>query len=464
MRSFCLPIVVVAVLAGAAPAAAAPGIVAPDATPVAGPVVGGDNVLWTQYSGHNYDFVAGGDNKDPVALFTIFTEDSAPDDGGGSTVYLPGGLVAGGPATFAIGTSSLFTKVRGFTEAIYAGPVQSEVDPYLTATGDEFNGPVCPRIDTDDFDLDGDQLLWATKTQPNCNPPVETVHLRGPQSGSDRVLDAGLASDVSGLRLSGKYAAWRQTVSGTTEVVLWDLATDKVVLRVPGNPPSFDVDTSGRLTVVAADRTASWREPGKAAAHLLPLTGVVSVAGGDGRLGYERAVAGGAELGTIALEDGAVAVPVATVPANYPARWDFDGARIAWADETCVARPIRTEIAPTTPRPTDATGGFAASCPVAIDTSRLVVSQKTGRATVRIVCAQGCSVRLSLSAPRLFKGSRKATAVVNSGGAAKVVLKLSAKERRKLGRLRTASGKVTARSLLRGGDKTYNRPVKLKLG
>jgi hypothetical protein len=269
---------------------------------------------------------------------------------------------------------------------------------------------------------------------------------------------------VSSPRIAGQYVAWQQTVAGLAEVVLWDRPAGKVVLRVPGAPASFDVEAGGKLVIAADDGTLSWRIAGDDTAHTLVPTGVTRVIAGPGRAGYQRAgTSGSVEIGSIALEDGATPVPVAAIPANLEPRWGYDGNRIAWLDETCTQTPLRTRLAPTTPGPTDDSSGFAPSCPVEIG-SKLAVSSRTGRATVRLTCPQGCSGRLSLIAPKLFRGARKAFFVGKPGKTAKVVVELTAAGLRKLERRRSAPGTITARSLLRGGGRTYSRSVKLKLG
>ena len=451
MSPRCLLLACALVLATASPAAAdaANGVASLDAHPVRGPVVARDNILWTEQDGRGYDLWLSGDNKEPVDLARIFSDDGDRSNSAGS-------LVAGGPDTFALGVSSTSSKTSVFKDTIYGGPIESEFDALVSASGD---GASCDQISTDDFDIDGSAIVYSNDAQPNCTPRRETARLRtGP--GQETTLDAGEATAVDSTRIAGPYVAWRQSVASGAEVVVWDRRVNQAVLHLAGAPERIDVDAAGHLVTVT-NGVPTWRTIGTDAVHTLPLTGVTKIALADGRLGYQS----GAEIGTIALADGATPVPVATIPSGLPVQWDFDGRRIAWLDETCTATPIRTELAPTVRGPgDDAAGPPVSGCPVTIATATAVVARKTGKLSIKLTCPLGCTARVSLALPKVYKGTRRASVAVASGKSRNVTFTLKPAEVRKLKRLRAAAGTVTARSQLLGGGMSYSRSLKVELG
>jgi hypothetical protein len=433
-----------------APSASAAGqTIEPSAEPGRGPVLAGDQVLWTQQGDGGLDLYSatpGGKAHRITRVYTDPTDEEQGDNGG--TTYNSVGALAGAPGVAALWVSSTFDKYFLYNDALHAGPIGPLGPSIASASGDQFNGPPCSGYSTFDLAAASDAVVYVANS--SCQQPHRgQVYLQTlPKTGDSVSIDPD-ARAASSVHIAGRWVAWRRALDAGTELAVYDRNAAAIAYKVPGPANSFDVDEEGRLAVARPDGSVAWYSPADQTAHPVALDGVSRVAARGGRIAYERAGDTGIRLGTIDLAPGSQPIELATLPPlPEPATpsWDFDGQKLAWLDPGCLYGSFQVESQLT---------GTSAPAPAhdcrVVFRSPVLRPGRTGRMSVRLECPEGCSGRVVMTAPRLFRG-RRSTALAKSGTGV-VTIPLKVRERRKLDRLKRVPARLVAQ-LDRGESST----------
>jgi hypothetical protein len=450
-------LVLVLVLVGAAPAAAKPWSVAPSDTVTAGPLLAGDEIVWVQPDATGvglYRASATAPARRATHLYSDPTEDELfeEEQGGVASSHFLGGLAAA-QGTVAVWLTESFNSL--FSHALHAGPL-GPLGPSVTSdSGDSSNGPQCDSFSTGDVAVAPDAVVFVHNSR--CQAPARgQILLQAlPKTGAPIQLDPD-ARAVSGVRIADRWVAWRRTLDAGTEIAVYDRTAGTISYKVADAAAGYDVDEDGRLAIVREDGTVAWYSPSEPAAHDVALDGVTRVAAGGGRIAYEEPSAGGSRIGTIEMAPGATKVDEVLIPSTRAASWDFDGQRLAWAQRGCVYPLLRVETDLTTP------GAPApdVECRVHVR-STVLRPTRSGALRVSVDCPAGCSGRLSLAAPKLFRGRR--SVAIEQAGRDTLTIRLKAKERRKLVRLKRVRGTLVARvGQGSGGTRDYSTRVTLR--
>jgi hypothetical protein len=228
------------------------------------------------------------------------------------------------------------------------------------------------RLDADGcgdaaIDVDGGLVAIA---RASCRPASIVIHdVRAGTSSSPGFVLAENHS-VHAVRLAGRYVAVSMGVMGgsTAQVVVWDRELDKEAYRVDGGQlfdklsdavaAHIELASDGRLLVGAQTFGSGWgsvrygwASVGEPALHRIPGTYDMP----SGRFAFAgdlMAVPIAYEKGESVIGfDGAVKNPFNTAPIRESV--DFDGSRIAWADQG----HVYNEAYPYTPPPAQPTFG-----------------------------------------------------------------------------------------------------------
>lgn len=398
---------VIALTLVASPAAATPwGVVAKN--PLRdGPVLGGEEIFWTERdsTGLTIYRASAGTPAQYVARPYVEVNDEEGFQPGTEYNVLSG--LAAAPGTVAYWLSYVYSNGAVGAGALFAGPTGESGPSIVGFPGDDYKPPSCSRFPTTDLAVAPDAVVFTHNF--GCdNPSRGHVILQAlPKAGDPVQLDPGALS-VGGVKMAGRWVAWRRTLDAGSEVAVYDRTVGAIAYKVADLVTGYDVDEDGRLATVRADGTVAWYSPADPTAHVVALDGVKRVAASGGRIGYERPVDGGTRLGTIGIGAGSTGVNVALVPPLPPGvdpAWDFDGQRMAWKEPGCLHRVLRVQPDVTA---TSAAAPLVTECRAQVRSSVLRQTPIGLPGTIRILveCPDGCSAHVSLVAPRLFRGRR----------------------------------------------------------
>jgi hypothetical protein len=455
----------VAVLPGAS-ATAAPQVITPGGEVTRGPVLAGEEVLWTG-PGQDGEFFGGalyraqpGGTPQRVSplLYLAPTEEFDVDPADVEYTSVDG--LAGAPGTVAVWLSAYRDRNNWFSDSLTAGPIGAHENLIAGSHGDSLSqADGCSRFPTDEVALASDAVAYVAN--PTCQSPFRGhVYLQTlPPAGEAKDLD-GEARQVSAVRIAGGWVAWRRQVAAGSEIAVYDRSAEAIAYKVVA-PGVFDVDEAGRVAVAGPDGAVAWYAPGEPLAHPVAVDGVKRVAMRGGRIAYERPGPGGTRLGTIGVAAGSQPIDLALLPPPpkfAESRWDFDGTRLAWEQPGCLpgGAAIWTEADLATPNAVPGTP----ECRVEIRSSVLRPG-RDGFLRVKVACPVGCNRgRLLLAAPRLFRGRRGVD--LDAMGPTTRSIRLKGAERRKLARLRRVPATLVAQVGEGEGRKEYTRKVTIK--
>ncbi|MBA3301802.1 MAG: hypothetical protein H0T15_08020 [Thermoleophilaceae bacterium] len=431
------------------------------AGPGVGPALGADGAYFTEKQALNTDLRVLGPGGRAKTLSTLLTDDDPAEDEGGGSGSATVDALGASPNRLVFGTSGFFNKVRGFSHNISTSTPGAKPSTIASISGDEFNGPYCgPDIGYTGFDVSGNAVAYASE-EPACpfepppHPP-ENVFVADFDAGGAPQAIATAPAITSGVRIAGRFVAWRQaTGPAPGEVVVFDRAAGAIAYSAGPVTGSIDVQEDGKLVGTGATGELVWFSPEEPVAHPVGASGIRPLLSA-GRVAYLAGDDNASRLQVQPLTGGGSPVTLAAFAGKRDTvRFDFDGTRAAWRSPGCGLERLTLEDA-STPAP----GGATATAPNCSPTfSRRTLRLRKGRVRVPVACSTSCAAELSLTG-----GVRAATVDATLSPGHRQTFRITKRSLKRAGRKRSVRVKLRAALTQVGGNtKVFRRSFTLRL-